>query len=106
MLSLIELIRIIVKHPEIYLGKPSVQRLYAYIGGFLHQNEEANDHCLDGFNEYIASYYRITSDHNWADIIEFFSNCDQEEISLFRKHFDDFMNSKNLTGQGDGLREP
>lgn len=96
MSSLVELIRLILKRPEIYLGKPSVQRLYAYIGGFLHQNEKANDHCLDGFNEYIASYYMITSDHNWADIIEFFSNSDQEEIMLFKKHFDDFINSKKL----------
>lgn len=91
MSSLKDLIRTVVKHPEIFLGKPSVQRLYAYIGGFLHQNDEANDHCLDGFNEYIAAYYSIQSDHNWADIIEFFARTDQEEIELFIKHFDNYL---------------
>lgn len=87
MCKLYELIIEIIDKPELYLGRCSIQRLYAYIGGYLHQNNAADDHTLDGFNEYIASYYNIVSDHNWADIIQFFSNSGHEEIELFKRHF-------------------
>lgn len=95
MCNLYDLIMTVVNRPELYLGKCSIQRLYAYIGGFLHQNETSNDNCLDGFNEYIAAYYKIESDHNWADIIQFFANSDREEMELFEKHFTNF--TKNGT---------
>lgn len=96
--NLYHLIIKILERPEIYIGKPSIQRLYAFINGYLHQNELANDHCLDGFNEYIAAHYRIDSDHNWASIIEFYSNTDQNQIDLFKKHFENFTRTR---GQGD-----
>lgn len=94
MCTLYNLIMTIIEKPELYLGKSSIQRMYAYIGGYLHQNNEVNDHCLDGFTEYISTHYQIKSDHNWADIIQFFSTNGQEEIDLFRKHFDAFMKEK------------
>lgn len=109
MYSLYNLIMTVLEKPELYLGKQSIQRMYAYIGGFLHQNNAVDDHCLDGFNEYISAYYRITSDHNWADIIQFFANDGREEIALFKKHFDVFTVQKASDGsqkQGTVLREP
>ena len=88
--SLHDLIKTIAKRPEIYLGRPSVQRLYAFIGGYLYGNPTADDHCLDGFNEFVAQRFGIRSDHNWADIIEFFSDSEKDEFALFMKLFEEF----------------
>ena len=92
--SLHDLIKTIAKRPEIYLGRPSVQRLYAFIGGYLYQNDAANDHCLDGFTEYVAERFGIRSDHNWASIIEFFSGSEKDEFALFMKLFEDFTSDR------------
>lgn len=89
--SLNELIYTIAQRPELYLGKPSVQRLYAYIGGFLHRNDVEDSSCLDGFTEYIASIYHIKSSHNWASILDFFSTNEAEGFSLFMKHYEDYQ---------------
>ena len=91
MSSLYNMIMTVTEHPELYLGKCSIQRFYAYIGGYLHENDSANDHCLDGFNEYIANRYKIRSDHKWASIIQFFSNNGYEEMELFKKHFNNYI---------------
>ena len=93
--GLYQVIMTLLERPELYIGKRSIQRLYAYIGGYLHQNEGVDDHCLDGFNEYIATRYKIESDHNWADIIEFFSNDGREEIEIFKRHFEEYMKIKD-----------
>lgn len=92
--TLYDVILEILKRPELYLGEPSLERLYAFLSGFLYQNELADDHCLDGFNEYIADIYRIQVDRNWASIIRFFSNSDQEAFEKFRKYFSDYTNAK------------
>lgn len=81
--------------PELYIGKPSVERLYAFLSGYLFQNECANDHCLDGFTEYIADIYGIKSDHNWASIIEFFSNTEEEAFKTFISHYNSFTSQRN-----------
>lgn len=101
--KLYDLITDILDKPDLYIRRRSVQLLYAFIGGYLYRNEAVDTHCLDGFNEYIAERYGVQSDHNWADIIQFFSNSGHEEIELFKKHFKEFTRVKST---GDGLREP
>lgn len=92
--TLFDLITKIIARPEIYIGRKSVERLYAFLCGFLYQNEASNDHCLDGFTAYIAEIYGIESDHNWASIITFFSNGEEDAFCIFTKHFMNFVNSK------------
>lgn len=90
MQRLSSVIKMITDFPEIYLGRPSLERLYAFLGGYLYQNESADDHCLDGFNEYIAQKFGINSDHNWASIIQFFSNSEKEAFDTFIILFEEF----------------
>lgn len=101
--TLKEIIDRVSDFPELYIGKPSVERLYAFIMGFLYQNSTANDHCLDGFTEYIAQKYSIHSDHNWASIIQFFSTNEQEAFSNFIQHFKEYSVAQE--GQGDEGQE-
>ena len=88
--TLEELIIKISDFPELYIGKPSVERLFAFLGGFLYQNSSVNDHCLEGFTEYVAQKYRIKTDHNWSSIIQFFSNTEQEAFNNFVQLFKEF----------------
>lgn len=90
MQTLSEMLKKVASFPELYLGSPSLERLYAFISGFLYANEEADDGCLDGFNDYIYNRYHMNTDHNWSSIISFFSNNDQQAFDLFIKHFNDF----------------
>lgn len=90
MSSLYQVITEIINFPELYIGKPSLERLYAFICGYLFQNEAANDHSLDGFNEFVYEKYHIRTDHNWSQIIQFFSNTEQEAFDTFIQLFMDF----------------
>ncbi len=90
MRDLYNLIITITNFPELYLGIPSVQRLYAYIGGYLHEDDVKNADCLDGFNEYVLGRFKISTDHNWASVIEFVCGGSLNEIDLFKQLFEDF----------------
>lgn len=94
MKKLYDVIVEVASFPEIYLGKPSLERLYAFLGGFLHQNEQADDHCLDGFNDYVARKYRIQSDHNWSSIIQFYSLDERDAFKTFMKLFHEYCPRK------------
>ena len=90
-----ETIKTVIKFPELYLGKPSLERLYAFIGGYLFQNNNVNDHCLDGFDAFVAEKYGMRTTHNWSSIIQFFSNSEREAFDTFIVCFDEFQKKKN-----------
>ena len=91
MQNLLDIIVAISTRPEIYLGRPSLDRLYAFIGGYLLANPEADDHCLAGFDEFVSAKYHINTDHNWSEIIQFFSpNGEQQGFDTFIKLFNEF----------------
>ena len=95
--SLRDLIYSISKRPEIYIGRPSLERLYAFIGGYLTANNEMDDHCLDGFNEFVSQKFHINTDHNWSEIIQFFSNSEQQAFEKFIKLFEEFQKANVTT---------
>ena len=84
----------IIAFPEIYLGKRSVELLYAFLSGFLYQNNGADDHSLDGFTEFVAQKYRMQTDHNWASLICFFSADERDAFDLFIKLYNEFCAAK------------
>lgn len=90
MKKLNEVIQEVTAFPEIYIGRPSLERFYAFVAGYLFQNEEANDHCLDGFTNFVSQKYGISSDHNWSSIIQFFSNGEEDAFNLFIKLFAEY----------------
>ena len=88
--NLYTLIKNIADFPELSIGNRSLERLYAFIGGYLYHNTDVDRSCLDGFTEYVAKEYKISSDHNWASIISFFSNNENEAFEKFVELFDSF----------------
>ena len=92
-----DLIHKISSYPELYLGKKSLDRLHVFLDGYLYGNATANDHCLDGFTEFVAQKYRISTDHNWSSIINFFSNTEQEAFDEFIRRFEVFSSIDDKT---------
>ena len=82
-----ELITTILKRPELYIGRCLIRRLYAFLNGYLYENDPVNDHCLDGFSEYLAGEFQMSKPYNWADIIVLQAGSEQEELELFQNHF-------------------
>lgn len=85
------------RRPELYLGKPSLDRLYAFINGYKQcENEEGiQSVCLDGFQNYIEEKYDMHTDHNWASIIQFFNSSEDEAFYAFYNHLDNYLNTED-----------
>ncbi len=80
--------------PQLYLGKLSLERLHAFLDGYQIGRLYEVDNCLEGFNEYVAMHYHISSSQNWSSIIQFFHLSDEEAFWEFFKLFDQFMDAK------------
>lgn len=93
--KLLELLKEIRKIPELYIGKKSLERLYAFIGGYTHhenfKKNNLDDDWMKDFQKYIENRYRLNTTHNWASIIQFFSNTEEEAFNKFYEHLDNFL---------------
>jgi|LSQX01.2.fsa_nt_gb hypothetical protein len=90
-----ELLQEIKKCPGLYLGKSSLECLYAFLSGYKYHAGNNQSDCLDGFQEYVEKAYHLKTGHNWASIIQFYSQTDKEAYYSFYKDFDNFMKNKN-----------
>ena len=81
------------KYPEIYLGQRSLTLLYPTLCGMI-ERLQPKEHCLIGFQEYIASRFQITTGQNWAKIIRFFSSDERHALEQFYGCFDDFIKTQ------------
>jgi hypothetical protein len=91
---MIELIR---KRPVGILVKPSATMLYAFLSGFALARKDDNTGDYDflaGFGNYVHERFRITSTQSWAQIIEFFSGTEADELTLFFKLLDEYVAKK------------
>lgn len=91
------LLKEIQKNPYIYVGKLSLERLYAFISGYQYSERERDPEyrsCLDGFNEFVSEHYGLHTDHNWANMIEFFSTSEQEAFNTFYTLLEEFIQNK------------
>ncbi len=93
--KLIMFLNKIKEKPELYIGKPSLERLSAFINGYLYCKHELYDKSytkfeLD-FQEYIQEFYDIQYTQSWDCIIEFFSVSKEEAFYKFYKHLEEFL---------------
>jgi hypothetical protein len=78
-----------------YIGNRSALRLQLFIQGWIYGREVVPDaDILQRFSVWIASRYRITSNHSWADIITFFAEGSVESFEEFYELFDEFLASR------------
>ena len=92
MQSLLEEIDKIRRRPVFILGRPSARILYAYLSGYAHARKDATDRqFLARFNQFVHDRYEITSTQDWAQIIEFYSTSEADEMAHFWKLLDEYL---------------
>ena len=81
--------------PGVYIGKKSLERLSAFINGYMYcyykHNGGPSDY-LPGFQDYIEKKYGIQSTHGWSEIIRFFSTTEEEAFDSFFNLVNEFYN--------------
>jgi hypothetical protein len=90
--TLRELLIEIKRRPGMYIGHQSLTRLSSFIGGWLFGKVEVPDaDILNGFQDWIAIKYHITSSHGWDDIILFFELDERSAFDRFWILFDEYL---------------
>jgi len=90
--TLLDLIEKIRGRPALMLSRPSARTLYAFLNGFAYARKNKDDReFLAGFGNYVHERYEITSTQSWAQIIEFYSTSEADEMARFWKLLDEFM---------------
>jgi hypothetical protein len=81
-----ELLDEIVRNPGLYIGHPSVTRMKAFIDGYefaaLKSDKVVRDELYEGFQEWVATRFKITSAHNWSSIIAFMGMSESGSFKL------------------------
>ena len=89
-----ELLINIKNKPNIYLGKPSLELLRAFISGYVICKNYNLDYYPD-FQEFIQQKYKIDFTKHWTEIINFFSSNEEEAFYKFYEHLEEFLNNRN-----------
>lgn len=89
--------------PGVILGRKSVHTLEAFVNGFLYAKQESDgqDDCqfLSGFSDWVRKRYDVQSSQGWAKIIAFFSIDESEELPLFWKLYDEYLEKHHANGR-------
>ncbi|HLW67604.1 MAG TPA: hypothetical protein VKS79_19970 [Gemmataceae bacterium] len=90
--SVLDIIEKIRARPALILGRPSARILYAYLSGFVRANKNPADRqFLARFGQFVHDRYEITSTQGWAEIIEFYSTSEADEMAHFWKLLDEYL---------------
>lgn len=92
------------KTPQVYFGRPSIGRLYAFVSGYIFCQYDSGVASIAqdaGFQEFIQAFYGIELTQNWENIIRFFSVDERDAFDTFYVRLDEYMNEqkkKNMQG--------
>jgi hypothetical protein len=97
--NLSDILRKIKNKPSVYLGKPSISCLQAFLSGYNVAQYQLGlplkqENPLDGFQDWIQKKFNIDSSQSWANIILFFSQDERDALDIFFQLFEEFCQSK------------
>lgn len=79
----------ILARPAMYVGNCRIERIGAFMDGYVHAKYEAGELLEDdpyfGFNGWVARRFKIRSAHNWVGIIEFMSGSESAAFDMTRE---------------------
>src|SRR5438128_2010463 len=92
--AILDVLQKIRERPGLILGRPSANNLYCFLSGFAwaRRDADATDYdFLAGFNQWVQERYKVTSTQGWAKVIEFYSMTEADEMALFWKLLDEYL---------------
>ena len=97
--NLSDILKKIQNKPSVYLGKPSITCLQAFLSGYNVAQYQLGlplqpENPLDGFQDWIQKKFNIDSSQSWANIILFFSQDERDALDIFFQLFEEFCQSK------------
>ncbi|MEG3899989.1 MULTISPECIES: hypothetical protein [unclassified Microcoleus] len=97
--NLSDILKKIKNKPSVYLGKPSISCLQAFLSGYNVAQYQLGlplqqENPLDGFQDWIQKKFNIDSSQSWANIILFFSQDETDALDIFFQLFEEFCQSK------------
>ncbi len=101
MTDLYELIERIKLRPAMYLGKPYITRLKAFLDGYIGARIDLgfplkkHEESLNDFQKWIQLKFNINSAHSWADIILFYSLDERDALNKFFELFAQFQSDQS-----------
>lgn len=104
--SFVDLIRKVQKRSAMYLGKPSISSLGAFLSGYKLARHELDisstpeEENFSRFQAWIQKKFRISTGQSWEQIILFYSEDENSELNEFFKLFDEFLNSLPVVTSG------
>lgn len=93
--EIFSLLNKIKQNPNMYLGRPSLELLFAFITGcicFHNEREHIFMEFLPGFQNFIEAKYNIKKDYGWSSIIQEISNNDMEAFYMFFELLNEYLN--------------
>lgn len=96
--NLSDILKKIKNKPSVYLGKPSISCLQAFLSGYNVAQYQLDlrlkpENPLDGFQDWIQKKFNIDSSQSWANIILFFSQDERDALDIFFQLFEEFCQS-------------
>ena len=93
-----ELIQAIGANPGMYLGRKTITGLSHFLDGYglaLSSSSAKYDRAAtEGFQQFVAERFRITSSHRWDEIILFFEQDQCRAFDRAMDLFQEYLNSR------------
>lgn len=84
----------ILKKPALYVGNCSVQKIRAFMDGYidakLEDGEKRKPDLYDDFGEWVRNRFQITTSHGWAEIVQFMSPSEAYAFQLTKELWDEY----------------
>ena len=94
MSNLLSLLSKVRQNPNMYLGKPSLDLLFAFITGCICYQNELNNDFIEfppGFQTFVQGYYNKKGNVGWKNIIQEEVKNDDEAFFKFFDLFDVYL---------------
>jgi hypothetical protein len=84
-----ELFEKILERPSLYVGKPSVPLIAAFINGYEFESQTRGFKEIDenyrGFHTFVAKRFKIETSHGWAEIVTFMGQSETASFELAKQ---------------------
>ncbi len=76
------------KRPGMYLGCPSVERLYFFVEGYRTAGGDVGK--FDGFGDFVRKRFKTTYNGPWVSLIQFHAEGEANQWSLFERIWEEY----------------